>query len=226
MWLLLAIPRKKKEEVKPKMPARKVQKADIVQAALEILKTEDFSGVTARRLAEMLDCSVQPIYGNFASMDELEQEVLNSIKALYYEYMNVGAHEPLAYKGMGLAYIRFARDYPSYFKILFMGETRLSANSFIEQDSVGERVIERGMEMTGFSYEQQKQVHLKVWIFTHGLATLVATSTVQFDDREIEHLLAESVRELITGIKISRPVANREPVGGPKSPPKPSPAGR
>ena len=183
------------------MPARKIQKADIVRAALDILRTEDFSSVTARRLAEMLECSVQPIYVNFANMDDLEREALNSMKVIYYEYMNAGAREPLAYKGMGLAYIRFARDYPNYFKILFMGQTGLSADSFIEQDDAGNQIIRRGMEMTGFSYEQQKQVHLKVWIFTHGLATLVATGTVRFDDREIEHLLTESVRELVTGVK-------------------------
>lgn len=191
------------------MPARKIQKVDIIQAALEILKTEDFSGVTARRLAEMLDCSVQPIYVNFASMEDLEREAVNSIKALYYEYMNTGACEPLAYKGMGLAYIRFARDYPNYFKILFMGETQLSADSFIEQDSAGDQIIERGMELTGLDYTEQKKFHLKVWIFTHGLATLVATNTVQFSEAEVERLLTETVRELVAGHQKKSPVIRK-----------------
>ncbi len=189
------------------MPARKIQKSDIVQAALEILKNEDFSAVTARRLADMLGCSVQPIYVNFASMDDLERSALETIKALYFEYMNAGAREPKAYKGMGLAYVRFARDYPNYFKILFMGKTELTADSFIEQDSAGDRIIERGMEMTGFSYEMQKKFHLKVWIFTHGLATMVATGTVQFDESEIVRLLTETVRELVAGVK-------KKPAGG------------
>lgn len=183
------------------MPAKKVQKTDIVQAALEILKTEDFSAVTARRLADTLGCSVQPIYVNFASMEDLERSAFETMKALYYEYMDTGAREANAYKGMGLAYIRFARDYPNYFKILFMGKTELSADSFIEQDSSGDHIIEHGMEMTGFSYEAQKKFHLKVWIFTHGLATMVATGTVQFSETEINQLLTETVREMVTGAK-------------------------
>lgn len=183
------------------MPSKKVQKADIIKAALEILQKEDFAAVTARRLAEKLNCSVQPIYLNFASMDELENSALEAMKTLYFNYMEEGARQPQAYKGMGLAYIRFAQDYPNYFKILFMGRTNLSPESFIERDNLRNQIIQRGMELSGFDYAAQKKLHLKVWIFTHGLATMVATGTVRFNEGEIEHLLSETVREIITGIK-------------------------
>lgn len=55
------------------------------------------------------------------------------------------------------------------------------------------------MRMTGFDPETQRQFHLKVWIFTHGLATLVATQTIEISDQEIERLLTETVWAMAIG---------------------------
>lgn len=205
------------------MPTKKIQKSEIITAALEILKTEDLASLTARRLAEMLDCSVQPIYINFASMDDLERTALTEIKALYYEYMNQGAQHPQPYKGMGLAYIRFARDYPNYFKLLFMSETGLSPETFIEQDNAGDSILKYGMAMSGLDLAEQKKLHLKVWIFTHGLATLVATGTIELGDAEVESLLTDSVLALVAAAqkntqknaqKNVQKNASKKPTGG------------
>lgn len=34
-----------------------------------------------------------------------------------------------------------------------------------------------------------KQFHIKIWIFTHGLATLMATHLCQFTEEEIDEML-------------------------------------
>ena len=57
------------------------------------------------------------------------------------------------------------------------------------------------MELTGFSYEEQKKFHVKVWIFTHGIATLLATNTVKMSDKEIDELLETTVRAMLVGTK-------------------------
>ena len=120
---------------------KKIKKEDIVKAALEIIKTENLDDLTARRLAEALNCSVQPIFYNFATMDELKALVLDTIYQIYKNYMDFGAQQPQPYKGMGIAYVRFARDYPNYFRIIFMSKTDLTAEDFISKDSVGQTVL-------------------------------------------------------------------------------------
>ena len=182
-------------------PIRKVQREDIVNISLEILKNESMESLNARRIAKELNCSVQPIFYNFENMDDLKTAVFNKIYSIYLEYMNKGSKEENAYKGMGLAYIRFAKDYPNYFKTIFMNKTDLTPDVFIDNDDMGNNIIKYGMEFTGFDYETQKDFHLKVWIFTHGLATLVATKTVKISDEEVEKLLEETVMEMVTGIK-------------------------
>ena len=180
---------------------KKVQKADIVHAALKISETEPLDSLTARRLAQELNCSVQPIFYNFATMDELKAAALDTMYQIYLDYMNEGSESAHPYKGMGLAYIRFARDYPSYFKHLFMTRTNHNLETFIAQDTADDKLLQCGAKFSGLSLDTQKQFHLKVAVFTHGLATLVATGTVQITDAEVDALLTHTVHELLVGHK-------------------------
>ena len=82
-----------------------------------------------------------------------------------------------------------------------MQKTNLNAEKFVMTDAIGDNVIKAGQKLTGFSYEEQKKFHIKVWIFTHGIACLVATKTVEFSDEEISNLLENTVAEMARGLK-------------------------
>lgn len=182
-------------------PVQKVSREDILNCCLEILRTEELTALNARKIAKHLNCSVQPIFYNFANMEELKTTIYQEIYALYQKAMNAASMQKQAYKEMGLAYIKFAATYPNYFKILFMQKTEMSAENFIVNDNGYNNIILKGQELTGFTAEEQVKFHLKVWIFTHGLATLVATSTVQFKEEQIKNLLETSVREMLIGAR-------------------------
>lgn len=182
-------------------PVRRIQKEDIIKATLKILKKESLESVNARIIAKELNSSVQPIFYNFENMEELKNVAFQEMYKIYQDYMINGSKEEKSYKRMGLAYIKFAKDYPNYFKIIFMNKTELTTKSFIENDDMKNNVLQEGAKLTGFDLETQKDFHLKVWIFTHGLATLVATKTVNISDDEIEKLLTETVGSMISGIK-------------------------
>lgn len=182
-------------------PIRRYQKEDIIKITYELVQKEGLGCVNARRIAGELGCSVQPIFHNFASMEELIEEVYHKIYEKYKEYLLSGRNQPNAYKKMGLSYIQFASDYPEFFKILFMKETSLNAENFITTDVLGDHIIKSGQTLTGLSYEEQKKFHIKVWIFTHGIACLVATRTIQFSKEEIDALLGGTVLEMLEGYK-------------------------
>lgn len=180
-------------------PAKKIQKEAIIETVYELAKSERLETINARRIAKELNCSTQPIYQNFATMEELKEKVVERIYQTYVSYMKDGRNEEKPYLGMGMAYIRFAKDYPNFFQILFMKESGQSPIHFIQQDVVGTGVLEQGKRFSGLNEEQVKEFHLKVWIFTHGLATLAATHTVRLTNREIKELLASTTRELLAG---------------------------
>ena len=182
-------------------PAKKFQREDIIQKAYEIVRNEGMEDINARRIAKALKCSTQPIYHNFDTMDDLKTQVVEKIYHTYVSYMKEGAEACRPYLGMGLSYIRFARDYPNFFKILFMTESGMSPVDFIQNDDMGNHVLQKGQLFSGLTEAQQEVFHVKVWIFTHGIAALAATKTVTFTDQEIEELLASATREMLIGFK-------------------------
>ncbi len=180
-------------------PAKRIQKEAILETAYELAKTEGLEMLNARRIAKELNCSTQPIYHNFDTMEELKGEVYRRIYQTYTSYVQKGAREEKAYLGMGLAYIRFAKDYPNFFQALFMKESGQLPLDFLQGDVTGKDVLKQGQLFSGLNEEQGRAFHLKVWIFTHGLATLAATNTVRLTNREIRELLASTTRELLAG---------------------------
>lgn len=185
-------------------PLIKFTKEDIIDISYEIVKEEGFESLNARTIAKELNSSVQPIFHNFSNMEELKSVVYDKIYNKYMEYMIVDENDVKAYKLKGLSYIRFARDYPEFFKIIFMQKTTLSAENFVMADNVGDNIIRTGQKLTGLSFEEQKKFHVKVWIFTHGIACLVATNTVKFTDEEIDKLLENTVLEMFKGYKLNK----------------------
>lgn len=183
-------------------PIKKFQKEEIIDTAYRIVEKEGLESINARRIAKELGCSVQPIFHNFSNMEELNEAVRDRIYKKYEEYMLSGINEASAYKNTGLSYIRFAHDYPEFFKILLMQQTNLNFSNFISDDNVDDEITKAGQKTTGLSYDEQKEFHKRVAIFAHGLACFVATRTVEFTDQEIDKLLEDTVRDMLRGMKI------------------------
>lgn len=182
-------------------PAKKITKEDIICCAYDIVKKEGPDSINVRKIAEYLGCSTQPIYHNFRTVDELKAHVTERIYGTYLEYMRKGAENPRPYFGMGLAYINFAKDFPKFFRMFFMSKTDLSPTNFILNDSMGNNILEKGRMFSGLTQKQQERFHLRVWIFTHGLASLAATNTVSLSESEVEDLLESTVREILIGFR-------------------------
>lgn len=183
-------------------PSRKFQREDILDTTYQIVKTEGIKSVNTRRIAKELNCSVQPIFHNFRDMEELKSMVYEKIYETYKEFtLSKMQTTDKPYKAIGIAYIQFAKIYPEFFKILFMQQTNTKSDKFVGEDVIGKAVIESGQKTFGLSYEEQKLFHVKVGIFTHGMATLVATKTVDFTEEEIDKLLEDTVRQMVIGYK-------------------------
>jgi len=113
-------------------PTKKFAKEEIIKVAFEIARTEGFEKLNARRIAKELNSSVNPIFNNFRNMKELKNAVYHKIYELYKSYMLRDIESPKAYKSMGLNYIKFAQDYPEFFKIIFMQRTDFNAENFCQ----------------------------------------------------------------------------------------------
>ncbi len=163
-------------------PKARLTKTEIVSAALDIVRRSGESALNARSLAGKLSCSTQPIFSNFENMDELKEEVERAAYGLYLEYTEreIASGEYPYYKSTGMAYIRFAKDEPELFRLLFMSSGQSAvptmSDSFMEESIIP--VIAKNL---GISKEEARTFHLEMWIFVHGIATMFATSYCDMD---------------------------------------------
>lgn len=164
------------------MPPRlKFTRELIIAAALDIVREKGMPGLTARALASKLGCSVKPIFGLFKNMEEVQQSVMKAADALYQSYlkedMEKGEYPP--YKASGMAYIRFARNEKELFKLLFM---RDRSHEKIEENREKIRpLIDLIRQATGLSEEDAYLFHIEIWLYVHGIATMIATDYLDWD---------------------------------------------
>lgn len=183
-------------------PTKKFQREEIVEHAYKIVEKEGFEGLNARRIAKELGASVQIIYHNFSDMNELNEEVYEKIFNKYQETLEQATDNERPYLAKGIAYVKFAREYPEFYKIIFMKESKLNIEEVIQNDiKTTENVMKSIIQKFDISKKDLKDFHIKIWIFTHGLACLVATKTVKFTDKEVKKLLIDTVQEMFNGYK-------------------------
>ena len=173
-------------------PKTNVTKESILAAALQLVRESGAAALNARAVAKRLDCSTQPIFSNYASMEELREDVLKAADERYQQYLADGRKDPSypPYKASGMAYIRFAKEERELFKLLFM---RDRSGEIIEEDREGiADLIQLIAANTGLSPDEAYLFHLEMWIYVHGIATMVATAYLDWDWEMISRLMTDA----------------------------------
>ena len=174
------------------MPAkRKIQKEDILKASISIISHEGLNALNARKVAKALGCSTQPLFYLYENMDEIKKEVLQEISKLFNQALLKSNYDQPVYKDIGVNYIRFAKDEPEFFKIMFQSKMNKEMFDFIDFTGSSSQIFETISKQTGLSLENAKQFHLRMWLYVNGIASLAANQTVEFNDGEIAELLKD-----------------------------------
>ena len=171
-------------------PKVKITKEDIIKTATELVRQNGEEAINARALATALGCSTQPIFSNFASMDELREAVVASGYDIYLSFLKKEFEEGRypQYKAYGMAYIRFAEEERELFKFLFMcdrgGKDITPTSDFTES-------VEMIMKANSVSREKAELMHFEMWACVHGIATMLATSFLSLDRDRISEMLSD-----------------------------------
>lgn len=180
--------------------SKRIKQEDIIYAAFEILEEKGIEKVNARDIAKKLNSSVQPIFYRFRNMEDLKSELLKYCLDYYQKYLLDIKSDVSAYKEVGLHYIQFAKEKPNLFKFIFMGDYHIKIEEFSNFDKSYHKVEQVLQSKNNLSDSEVKRLHLKMWMFTHGIACLIATDTCEFSDREISTLLTEQFRAMIKDV--------------------------
>ena len=176
-------------------PKVKIQKEDILRTALALVREQGADAINARAIAAALGCSTQPVFSNFATMQELQEATLAAAYEIFLGFLKEEAESQKypQYKAFGMAYIRFAQEESALFRLLFMRDRQGEALTPTPDFVASTQII---MEANGICREKAELLHLEMWACVHGIATMLATSFLRLDWDLISSMLTDMYQGL------------------------------
>ena len=175
------------------MPTKiRISKDMILDAAFEIVRKDGMEKLSNRELASKLKCSIRPIYYQFENVEEMQKELYLKIEQYFNKFILDNMVEEIPkYKQVGINYIKFAKKEKKLFQTLFMTDVGLTPDAFVSKAGEDYKEIEKFIKISANIKEEDiKDFHTKMWIFCHGIATLVANDTIKLTDNQIQDLLS------------------------------------
>lgn len=177
-------------------PKVKITKEDIANAAVDIVRSSGDQALNARTIAAALNCSTQPIFSNYATMDALRLAVVKKADELCQEYtqreINSGAYP--SYKATGMAYIRFAKEEKELFKLLYMRDR--TKEDIPQGTELTEEMVSIIQNATGLESQEAMLFHLEMWAYVHGIATMFATNYLDLDWALVSKMITDAYQGL------------------------------
>ena len=187
------------------MPQKaKFSKEEIIEASLAIVENEGIETLTARSLGKSLGSSARPIFTTFNNMEEVNVAVIEKAKQIYNGYIEDGLKEELAFKGVGKAYITFAGSHSKLFQLLFMKEMKNipHLDSILgEIDDSYAKILNSITKNYAVSQIVAKKLYEHLWVYSHGIAVLIATKMCKFEPEQISEMLTEVFLGLLKKFK-------------------------
>lgn len=189
----------------------------IVEAARAIVRDEGLRALTMRRIADAIDYAPASLYAHFSSREallaELCREGFAALRAALEREADAAPDPGERLEALGAAYVRFARERPDTYRLIFMEDAALTKGVF---EAVDAEDAPRAFALlvapfaelraSGTLREDADPARLAdlLWTVVHGIASLRLSCTAlpATDDAT---LIATAVRTVIDGWRQAAP---------------------
>ena len=180
-------------------PKAKITKEMVIEAGLNIVRTEGAEALNVRKVAAELNCSTQPVMYHYKTIDELKADVYAAADELHTGYIMSAAGEKTS---IGLAYIRFAHEEKYLFRFLFQSGKFRNTNlhELVYADELLP-VIQSIAKQTGLSKEMAKKAFETLFLCVHGAASMLANNEMEFEEEHYAKLLENTLTGIVGVLK-------------------------
>ena len=175
-----------------------LSKENIVKGAVKLVNDDGWNSLNARSLAKQLGISTKPLYRIYNNMDEIKKDVLIEINRQYDEFINSKIDSKKALLTLCIAYVEFANDYKNLFCSLFLSDNlKWKKIEDVFDEKWNQSTIINLVNKHGFTFEEAKELFLHMWLYSNGLATLIATNQIKLDEEKIMIRLVKIYKSLV-----------------------------
>jgi hypothetical protein len=172
-------------------PKVRITKKMVEEASFEVIRTNGHENLNARSIAEYLKCSTQPVLYSFNTVDEIREAAYKLADDYHTSFIMPKEDDKNPMLVLGLNYVRFGYEEKNLFRFLFqtdkfggmdidtlMGNPELSAIM---------EVMAKGLNC---DIGEAREMFMTFFCVAHGLASLLANNSMEYDADESEKVLS------------------------------------
>ena len=161
---------------------------------------------------------MMPVYSSFGSMRQFVNALIGKAKDLMLDYTS-RPHTDMIFLNMGVGIAKFARDEPALFRAMFLerGDFKGIIDEILVTLCDGMLHDPLYAEMP---HESRMALLMKMWVYTHGLASLICVGVV--DDTSDAFIISSlrGVGRIVSGAALAEHRGERAESGGRPQPPR------
>ena len=174
-------------------PRKRIFREDILKAAVDLVREQGTLALSVRNIAGKLNCSTQPIYSEFESMEILRDELMTYIRENYLR------EDADSYKQVALSFLHFAQREKNLFQLVYL-RRRVEGEKLFEDPNEAQtiRKLELNLELPE---GQAAEMHRRMQYYCYSMAVMMATGYLDFSEEEISRELTEYYRIILSYYK-------------------------
>lgn len=193
-------------------PRQKITRENLLEAAFEVTRKEGFSALTARSVAGAAGCSIQPVFSQFDTMEQLQQETFDYACKRFMKEIMVNKGRPDFPALTNRWVLNLARKEPNLFYLLYLSNSFRGKNLWevmmgYESNCEMAAVFQKNY---GLSEAESRDVFLRGYLLLHGIATMIATNHMDFSEEQAAEMVKRTVEDMVKGAKGRQQSGGRE----------------
>lgn len=184
-------------------PKQKITKAMLLEHAFKIAEEQGISAVTSRSVAKSVGCSIQPVFSQFPTMEELRQATFNYVCDILVKEILSFENQPDFFARTTKLVINLAKNRPNLFSLVylsnnFQGNTLIDVMMNFESN---EKLIAKMVELYQLDLDVCKDILLRSCLFLVGIGTMICVNHMEFSDKQVADMMKQTVADMVQGAK-------------------------
>lgn len=182
-------------------PRQKITRTMILEQAFKIAEKQGIMAVTSRSVAKALGCSIQPVFSQFPTMEELRQATFHYACDLFVKDVLAFADRPDFFQQVTSWVIDLAKHRPNLFRLLYLSNG-FDGSNFLEVMMGFEsnrRLISKMTEKYRLDETSCKDILLRSCLFLIGIGTMICVDHMDFSGEQVARMIGQTVSDMVHG---------------------------
>lgn len=184
-------------------PKQRITKETLLDHAFQITESHGISAVTSRSVAKAAGCSIQPVFSQFPTMEELRRATFDYACNKFMQEVLSFENQPDFFEKVVFWTVDLARSRPHLYRLLYLSGG-FHEETFIESMMTYEsnqKMIAKMTELYGLDAEICKDILMRSCLFLMGIGTMICENHFSYTDEEISKMMRQTVADMVQGAK-------------------------